>query len=179
MSDFMKLCMRRQSCRQFANRPIEREKLMACAEAARLAPSGCNAQPWHLYLVNKPDELVKQVGLATQEGGGNVNMHTAKAFFVITEEYAKLIPRLRCILDSQYFAHGDIGALAAIICFEAEAQGLGSCILGVFNREKLCELLKIPVEKRIRLMVALGYPEDAAVRDKIRKPIEEILTVYE
>jgi nitroreductase len=176
--NFMSLCERRQSCRKYADRPVEREKLMACMEAARLAPSACNSQPWHFYLVSEPG-IVKKVAMATQEADANPTMDTAKAFVVITEEYAKLAPTIRGLIDSQYYAHGDVGAAAAIICFEAEDQGLGSCILGSFNREKICRALDIPQEKRIRLVVALGYPENSAVREKARKKMEEILTIYE
>jgi nitroreductase len=112
---------------------VEREKLMACVEAARLAPSACNSQPWHVHLVTGPGP-VKKVGEATQEAGANPTMDTAKAFIVITEEHARLSPTIRGLIDSQYYAHGDVGAAAAIICFEAEEQGLGSCIIGSFNR---------------------------------------------
>ena len=178
MSDFSNLCLRRQSCRKYSNRPVEREKLMACVAVARFAPSACNSQPWHFHLVREPS-LVKQIGIATQEGGANPTMNTAMAFIIIVEEYAKLVPRLRGMLDSQYFAHGDIGTAAATICFEAAEQGLGSCILGTFNREIICELLNIPIEKRIRLVIALGYPDDETIREKARKPLEEILSIYE
>jgi nitroreductase len=177
-SNFMGLCLRRQSCRRFGGRPVEREKLIACIEAARLAPSACNSQPWHFYLVRDP-KLVKDVGAATQEAGANPTMDTAKAFVVITEEHARLSPMIRGMIDSQCYAHGDVGAAAALICFEAEEQGLGSCIIGSFNREKICQALGIPIEKRIRLAVALGYPESAAVREKARKGMEEVLAIYE
>jgi nitroreductase len=174
----MELCLRRQSCRKYGGRAVEREKLMACVEAARLAPSACNSQPWHFHLVTGL-ELVKKVGAATQEAGANPTMDTAKAFVVITEEHARLSPAIRGMIDSQYYAHGDVGAAAAVICFEAEEQGLGSCIVGSFNREKICQALGIPIEKRVRLVVALGYPESAAVREKARKGMDEVLTIYE
>ena len=54
MKDFMDLCLRRQSCRDFSDRPVEHEKLVQCIEAARLAPSGCNAQPWSFVVVEDP-----------------------------------------------------------------------------------------------------------------------------
>jgi len=176
-TDFMGLCRRRQSCRKYADRPVEPEKLMACVEAARLAPSACNSQPWHFHVVSRPD-LVEKIGAATQEFGANPTMDTAKAFVVITEEHAKLSPTIRGLIDSQYYAHGDVGAAAAIICFEAEEQGLGSCILGSYNRETICRALGVPVEKRVRLVVALGYAENAAVREKARKALDEVVTLY-
>lgn len=48
--DFLEIAKSRQSCRAYdRSRPVEREKLLACLEAARLAPSACNAQPYHFH----------------------------------------------------------------------------------------------------------------------------------
>lgn len=178
MEDFIDLCLARQSCRKFADRPVEREKLVRCAEAARLAPSGCNAQPWSFVLVRDP-AAVQGVAEATQQLELNEYTSAAKAFFVIVEEHAVLIPRLRRLIDSQYFADFDVGAAANYICLEAEAQGLGTCMLGIFDREKLSQLLGIPAEKQIRLVIAVGYPADGKLRAKVRKPLDEVLRVIE
>lgn len=175
MSDFMDLCLRRQSCRDFADRPVEHEKLVRCVEAARLTPSGCNSQPWSFIVVENP-ELVNAVAKCSQQLGLNTYISGAHAFFVVLEEHARLMPQLKCIIDSQYFAAGDIGACTAYLCLEAESQGIGTCVLGIFDREKLRTLLNIPQEKQIRSLVAVGYPADGAVRPKARKPLEEIVS---
>lgn len=178
MTDFIELCQRRQSCRRFSAKPVEREKLVRCAEAARLCPSGCNSQPWSFILVRKP-ELVAEVAQCAKQLGLNEFIDSASAFFVVIEERAVLIKRLRKLIDSQTFAEHDVGAAALAICLAAEDQGIGTCQLGVFDRERLSELLDIPVHKRIRLLIAAGYPEDEQVRSKSRKPLEEILRVAE
>ncbi|WP_010233245.1 nitroreductase family protein [Clostridium arbusti] len=174
MSDFMELCLRRQSCRNFADRPVEHEKLVRCVEAARLAPSGCNGQPWSFVVAQNPD-IVSELAKCAQQLGLNSYISGANAFFVILEEHANLMPQLKCIVDSQYFAPGDIGAAAAYLCLEAESQGIGTCVLGVYNREKISSLLDIPQEKKIRFLIAAGYPADIAVRQKARKPLEDII----
>jgi nitroreductase len=79
------------------------------------------------------------------------------------------------MLDSQYFAKGDIGAATAMLCLEAADLGVGSCIIGLFDRETICKLADIPLEKRIASLVALGDPADSGIREKIRKPLDEIL----
>jgi nitroreductase len=173
MSDFMDLCLRRQSCRKFIDCSVEHEKLVRCVEAARLAPSGCNSQPWSFVVVETP-EIVSEVAKCSQQLGLNSYISSARAFFVVVEEYAKLMPQLRCMIDNQYFAVGDIGAATAYICLEAESQGIGTCVLGIYDREKIRSLLDIPNEKPIRALIAAGYPADATVRKKSRKQIEEI-----
>lgn len=174
MSDFMELCLRRQSCRNFADQPVEHEKLVRCVEAARLAPSGCNGQPWSFVVVEKP-EVVSEVAQCAQQLGLNSYISDARAFFVVLEEHAKLMPQLKRIVDSQYFAPGDIGAATAYLCLEAESLGIGTCVLGIYDREKISSLLDIPQEKKIRSLIAVGYPVDGTVRPKTRKPLEEIV----
>ncbi|MFP3155598.1 nitroreductase family protein [Lachnospiraceae bacterium ZAX-1] len=174
MSDFIDLCLHRQSCRNFAEKPVEHEKLVSCVEAGRLAPSGCNGQPWSFIVVEDP-KIVAEVAKCGQQNNMNPFLTKAGAFIVILEEHAVLAPTIRNILDSQYFAKGDLGAATLSVCFEAEAQGLGSCIIGMYNREELCKLLNIPIEKQFASLIAIGYAANSTVRDKIRKPLDEIV----
>ncbi|MDR2367434.1 MAG: nitroreductase family protein [Deltaproteobacteria bacterium] len=174
MDDFMELALKRQSCRQYQDKPVEHDKLLKCVEAARLNPSACNSQPWSVVVVESPD-VVPEVAKTTMQLGINEYIGNAKAFFVIVEEYAKLIPNVAKVLDSQYWAKGDLGAFAYALCLQAESQGIGTCTLGVFDRPRLRELLSIPQDKNIFLVIAVGYPAKDHVRNKQRKPIEEIV----
>jgi nitroreductase len=174
MSDFLDLCLRRQSCRDFADRPVEHEKLVNCLEAGRLSPSGCNAQPWSFIAVEKPD-IVAEIAQCGQQLNMNSFLSKAKAFIVVLEEHAVLRPTVRHIFDSQYFAKGDLGAATLQICLEAAAQGLGTCIIGVYDREKIREILNISPEKHFGALIAVGYPADETVRPKARKPFEEVV----
>ncbi|MDR1840364.1 MAG: nitroreductase family protein [Holophagales bacterium] len=173
MSNFIDLCKRRQSCREFSSRPVEHEKLAQCIEAARLAPSACNSQPWSFVAVEDP-QLVLEVAKCAQRLGINEYVSKAGAFIVVLEEHAVLMPQLRAMLDSQYFAKGDLGGAVVTICYAAEDLGLGSLIIGLYDREKLCSLLNIPIEKRFAGLIALGYPASDNVRPKQRKQMEEI-----
>jgi nitroreductase len=173
MNSFMELCKRRQSCRDFSDKPIEHEKLVQCIEAARLAPSGCNSQPWSFVVVEDP-RLVSEVAKCGQPLGINEYVTNARAFIVVLEEHAVLMPQLRSQLDSQYFAKGDLGAAVVTICYAAEELGLGSLIIGLYDREKLCSLLNIPIEKQFAGLIAVGYPANGNVRPKQRRQMEEI-----
>lgn len=175
---FMELCEKRQSCRVYADKPVEKEKLLRCVEAARLAPSACNSQPWSFVLVTKP-ELVEEIARGTQQVGLNPTVPTARAFVVIVEEYAKLTPKLRGVWDTQAYANEDIGGAAVMFCLQAQELGLGTCLLGLFDRHRLHEMLDIPWDKRIPVILSVGYPADDATRTKKRKPMEEIVRVVE
>jgi nitroreductase len=174
MGDFMELCKQRQSCRGFSEQPVEHDKLVQCAEAGRLTHSGCNAQPWSFVVVETP-EIVGQVAQCGQQLKQNLWLGTAKAFIIVLEEHAVLSPVISCFLDSQYYAKGDMGAAAAYICLEAAAQGLGSCIIGLYDRAKICTLLNIPAEKQFGSVIALGYPANDTIRTKKRKTFEDVV----
>ncbi|MDR1677848.1 MAG: nitroreductase family protein [Deltaproteobacteria bacterium] len=174
MSSYLELALKRQSTRQFADKAVEHEKLVSCIEAARLTPSACNSQPWSFVVVESP-EKVAEVAKTTMQLGINEYIAKAKAFFVVLEEPAKLMPKIAALVKGQYWANGDLGAVTLALTLEAESQGLGTCILGVFDRPKLRELLDIPEEKSIHMVVAVGYASTDHVRKKDRKPIESIV----
>jgi nitroreductase len=174
MNDFLELAQRRQSCRSYAGKPVEHEKLLKCVDAGRLAPSACNSQPWSFVVAETP-ETVAEVAKCGQQHGMNPFLTGAAAFIIVLEEHAVLMPSARRILDSQYFAKGDLGAATLQVCLEAETQGLGSCIIGMYDREGLCKALHIPVEKQFAALIAVGYPADCTVRPKQRKPLEALV----
>lgn len=174
MKDFLELCKTRQSCRNFSGKAVEREKLERCIEAASLAPSGCNSQPWSFVVIDDPKLLQEVAKCAQPMEGLNQFTDKAGAFIVVLEEHAVLMPMIRKLLDSQYFAKGDLGAATVSICYEAADQGLGTCILGMYDREKLCQLLSIPMEKQFGAFIAVGYPAEETIRPKVRKPLADI-----
>jgi nitroreductase len=70
----------------------------------------------------------------------------------------------------------DIGISAGHFCLQAAELGLGTCMIGWFEEDKIKKLLQIPSDKSIGLLISVGYPvEGYPVRTKIRKPIEEIV----
>jgi nitroreductase len=174
MGDYLELALQRQSCRHFSGQKVEREKLAQCVEAARLTPSACNSQPWSFVVVESPGK-VAEVAKTTMHMGINEYAAQATAFFVVVEEYAELMPKIACLVDSQYFAKGDLGAATLSLCLEAQSQGLGTCIMGLFDRPRLRELLDIPKDKGIFMVVAAGYPAAPAARKKSRRPIEDLV----
>jgi nitroreductase len=61
------------------------------------------------------------------------------------------------------------------MCYAATEQGLGSCVVGLFDRDKLRKSFGIPEDRTIWLILALGYPaKETAPKPKVRKPLEEI-----
>lgn len=175
--DFLELVKKRQSTRKYdVDRPVEREKIARIVEAARLSPSACNAQPWHFIVVDEP-ELKNKVADAASARLLGMNHFTKQApvHILIVEEKVNLSSSIGGLVKDKNFAFVDIGIAAAHICLTAEAEGLGSCILGWFNESKIRKLLNVPESKRILLDIVVGYPAEK-IRTKKRKPSEEVIS---
>lgn len=170
--DFLKIANARQSCRSYeAGREVEQEKLDAVLEAVRLAPSACNGQPYHLTVCR--GETARQAAAATQGMGMNKFASQAPVLIVISEMPYVKSAALGAKVKGNDYRSIDIGIAAAYLTAEAAAQGLGTCILGWFDDEKLRKLCGL--EYPVRLVVTLGYPQDAQ-RAKKRKALSELVT---
>ncbi len=175
--DFNELVKARQSNRAFdPQKPVEKEKLARILEAGRLAPSACNSQPWHFIVVDD-SELKERVAECTMSKvlGMNLFARQAPIHILIVEEKAHITASFGGMVKQKEFPQIDIGIVAAHISLAAQAEGLGSCILGWFNEKQIRSLLGIPSSKRVRLDIVLGYSTDA-LRTKRRKEPEEVIS---
>lgn len=177
MTDFLKLAAQRQSDRKYdPNRPVEKEKIDRILEAARLAPSACNGQPWHFIVVDEP-ELKNRVADTTSSRILNMNHFTKQApvHIVVVEESSNFTGGFGSWAKKKHFPHIDIGIAAAHIALAAQAEGLGSCIIGWFDEPALKKLLGIPDSKRPLLDIVIGYSAQP-LRTKKRKEPEKIVS---
>lgn len=174
--DFLKLLELRQSDRGYLGRVVENDKIERILEAARLAPSACNAQPWKFIVVDQP-ELLKEMSKAVSNWITGINAFAKEAplMIVIVEEKANLSSRFGAKVKNKYFPLIDIGIVAEHICLAATSEGLGSCMLGWFNEADIKKLLQIPKSKRVPLIITMGYPSKPT-RKKIRKPTDDIIS---
>ena len=173
--NFTEIALNRQSCRSYdETRPVEDEKLQAILEAARLAPSACNAQPYHLTVCR--GDAAKQVAAATMDMGMNKFAPKAPVLIVISEKpRSKLVALAAKVKDNDCRPY-DIGIVTAYITAEAAAQGLGTCIIGWLNDEKIRKICGL--KDSISLVITLGYPtEGDPLRQKKRKPLDELVTM--
>lgn len=171
--NFTEIALNRQSCRSYdLTRPVEDEKLNAILESARLSPSACNAQPYHIT-VCKGDKA-KEVAKACQSMGMNKFADKAAIMLVISEApYNKTAAMGAKVKDNDYRSI-DIGIMTAFITAEATAQGLGTCILGWFDDKKLRAICE--TDSKTRLVITLGYPSpDDKLRDKKRKNSDDLI----
>ena len=172
--DFLTIANNRQSCRSYdETRPVEQEKLDAILEAVRLAPSACNGQPYHLTVCT--GETAKEVAKATMGMGMNKFAAQAPVLIVISEMPYVKSAALGAKLKKNDYRSIDIGIAAAYLTAEATAQGLGTCILGWLDDEKLRTICGL--EHPARLVITLGYAKEGdKLREKKRKELTELVT---
>ena len=170
--NFTEIAQTRQSCRKYdAHRPVEAEKLAAVLESARLAPSACNGQPYHLTVCK--GESAKQVASAVMGMGMNKFAADAPVMIVISEEPYVATAAFGAKVKGNDYRSIDIGIVAAYLTAEATAQGLGTCILGWFDDQKIRKICDL--DKPVRLVITLGYAsENDSLRPKKRKALEEL-----
>lgn len=172
--NFTEIAQVRQSCRSYdAEREIEEEKLAAILEATRLSPSACNGQPYHLTVCK--GETARAVAAATMGMGMNKFAAQAPVLVVISEEPYVKSAALGAKVKGNDYRSIDIGIAAAYLTAEAAAQGLGSCILGWFDDDKIRKLCDLSAP--VRLVITLGYPKEGdPLRTKKRKDLQELVS---
>ncbi len=175
--ELLELIKQRQSVRKFTPQPVEKEKINLCLEAARLAPSASNSQPWSFIVVDHP-ELKDKVAHLTYDNLVVFNKFVPQApvLVVFVIEKPKKITQIARFIKKIDYPKIDIGIAAAQFCLQAAELGLGTCMLGWFREKPIKKLLGIPEKKKIGLIIPLGYyPADYPLREKIRKKFEEVV----
>ena len=175
--DFLEIASTRQSCRSYEeNKPVEQEKLDAVLEAARLAPSACNGQPYHFTVCR--GQAAKDVALACRGLGMNKFAVQAPIAIVVSEKpYVKSAAMGARVKGNDYRSI-DIGIAVAYLTAEAAAQGLATCILGWLDDKKIREVCGL--DAPVRLVVTLGYAKEGDILwKKVRKDLDELASFIE
>ena len=172
--NFTEIATMRQSCRSYdPDRIVEEEKLLSVLEAARLAPSACNAQPYHFTVCT--GENAKLAAKATMGMGMNKFAADAPVLIVVSEAAYSKSAALGAKVKKNDYRSMDIGIAVAYLTAEATAQGLSTCILGWFDDSNLRELCHL--DTPVRLVITLGYAkEDDKHREKKRKDLDQLVT---
>ncbi len=170
------LIKRRKSVRNFLDRPVEREKIMMCLEAARLAPSASNSQPWR-FIVMDDRQLKDRLCEAIFSGIYFINAFCkmAPVIVVVISEKSRFLARIGEMFRGTKYYLIDIGIASEHFVLQAEELGLGTCWIGWFNERAVKSVLNIPQQKKIDILIAVGYYN----REKLgmehgREPMDKI-----
>jgi len=157
--EFDELIIKRQSIRKFKPDPVSKDMIMEILEAARIAPSGGNRQPWQFIVVQNKEMIKKLAG---------------------RQEWAATAPVMilglvdKGVQASYYY--NDMGIAFEHIILKATDLGLGTCWMGMMRRsDEARVLLDIPKELEVIIQTPIGYPDETPNR-RGRKKMEEIVS---
>ena len=176
LTAFQRLVRTRRSVRRFLDRPVEREKLLACAEAARLAPSAENVEPWRFVILDDP-ELKRNFAEAAFSGIYRPTRWAARAPVLVAilarpDIFANRIGKQ--IQGTNYYLI-DIGIAGEHFVLQAHELGLGTCWIGWFHEKKARKALGLSRKYKVVSLLAVGYPEPREPKPKKRRALEEIV----
>lgn len=165
---FYELINARYSVRAYADRPVPREALLRILEAARVAPSACNKQPWHFFLVTDP---ATRAALFPNERQSWIS--AAPAVLVACSYPDRAWQRA---YDGKNHADIDLAIAMEHIVLAATEEGLGTCWICAFDPQVFREVLRLPAEMEPVAATPLGYGASEP-RPRDRKPLDEIVTI--
>ena len=170
---FLDLVRKRQSERKYSDKPVPRDVIERCLEAARLAPSACNSQPWTFLVVE--GDAKNRLAAAAFSGLYSMNSFAARAsvLVVVLTERSKYMARLGGHIRGVQYSLIDIGIACEHLCLQAAEEGIGACWLGWFNEKGVKKVLGLPRAARIDVIISMGYPESETLRNKNRKSVDE------
>jgi nitroreductase len=159
--------IKRRSIRRFKDIPIPRETLERCVNVARLAPSAANLQPLEYividngWLLSQVFSTLKWAAYISPEGHPPQSKRP-RTYIVILKNRDIGVP------SSSY----DIGAAIENMILVALEEGIGSCPIASVDRDKLREILNIPGDYEISLVLALGYPDESPVEESFEGSVK-------
>ncbi|MDD7201817.1 MAG: nitroreductase family protein [Sphaerochaetaceae bacterium] len=167
---FMELIVNRFSCKKYdGSKPVEPEKLQAVLEAGRLAPTAKNLQEQHVYVVQSPEELAKIDSVTPCRYG-------APTCLVVTYDKNHVFTYPGGQRDSGV---EDAAIVATHMLLASANAGLDSCWVNFFDPEKVKEVLALPTNEDVVMMLDLGYGAAEAkplANHASRKPLSETVS---
>ncbi len=160
--EFEKVILDRRSIRKYADKPVEREKINACLQAALLAPSACNSQPWHYIVIDDPkvkEDFCKEVftGVYVMSKWAE----KAPVLVAVVSDRGNFTSRIGNFFRRTEFYLVDQGISGEHFVLRAHDLGLGTCWIGWLNSDKAEKFFKLPKGKKIEHLISVGYPAES------------------
>ena len=172
----LELIKARKSVRKYIEKPIPREDILKCIEAARLAPSAENVQPWRFIVLDDPDikeQFVKETCSGIYRPSSFIK--NAAAIVVVVARPDLIANFIGSGIQGTNYYLIDIGIAGEHLVLQAQELGIGTCWIGWFNAKKAKKYFKLPPRRKVVSLIAMGYPASGATKNKKRLPLEEIV----
>ena len=166
---FIDLVRHRTSCRSYEPKPVPREHLELMLEAARLAPSACNKQPWRFAVVE--DEALRMLLINdTFLAGIPMKWAThAGAIIALGMEKSAITHRIAPKISGVDYPLLDLGIAGEHLVLQAEELGLGTCWIGWIKPKEVRRIVGWPRSIEAVSLITVGWPssEDRTPRPRL------------
>jgi len=153
-----KVIFERRSIRRYLQKPVEEKKLINILDAARFAPSIGNLQEWRFIIIRDPK---KKKELSDACFGQSWIAEAPVLIAVFTED--EKVVRLYGEEGKNKYIFYDVAAAIQNMLLTAHSNGLGACWVGTFDETAVRRILKLPEDKTLHSLIALGYPAEKPV----------------
>ena len=174
--DILDIIKSRRSIRKFKPDAIPKELLIKVLEAARWAPSWANTQCWEFIIVNDV-EIKKKLAetLVPERNPAKSAIIEAPIVIVVLAKkgvsgYYKGQPMTKF---GDWFMF-DVALAVQNLVLEAYSLGLGTVIVGSFNHDRVAEILNVPKDREVVVMIPMGYPAESPP-PRPRKELHEMI----
>jgi len=160
------MILARRSIRRFKQKRIPYQKLRKMVKAAHLAPSAANLQPVEFIIVDRKEiaeelfPLLCWAAYLGKEGAPPEGMRPVAYIVVLLNKDI-----------AAGLSQADAAAAVENILLVATEEGIGTCWLGSIDREAIASLLNIPHNFVVEYVVALGYPNEVSVVEKMQRDV--------
>ena len=171
--DFFQTIRQRRSIRKYTSNSIPDDHLTQMLEAARLAPSAGNYQPWKFVVIRDPKNI-QQLAHAARKQNFLKKAAAIIVAFADANVYLPPPPRDPGLLMIPPCFEIDVMIAIEHLILAATALGYGSCWVGAFNESDVKQVVNIPDRMKIVALISLGIAAENP-KPPLRKPLSEIV----
>lgn len=172
----------RRSIRKFTQQTVTKEILNKIIETTKYAPSWKNTQTARYIAIfdNKLKQKISDECVLEHQGNKNIILSAPVLIVQTTINFRSGYERDSSFTTSKgtHWQSYDAGISGQTFCLTANEYGLGTVIMGIFDENKVADVLSLNDNVSVSSLIALGYPADNPVAPK-RKDVSDILTIIE
>lgn len=167
----------RRSIRKFTEEPVAHDVIQKIVEAAAMAPSWKNTQITR-YTVVESKELKDKIAAEATIPFNADTINSAAAVVAVS------VVKNRCgyerdgsfsTVKKDSWQMFDAGVAVQTFCLAAHEYGIGSVVMGIFDYDKVAQMVEMPQTQEMVALVAIGHPAENPEAPK-RKTVEDLLT---
>ena len=171
---FINLVKQRTSCRSYDPKPVPREHLELMLEAARLAPSACNKQPWRFVVVQDEATRMRLIEEAFLAGIPMKWAADAGAIIALGMEKSAITHRIAPKISGVDYPLLDLGITGEHLVLQAEELGLGTCWIGWIRPKEVRRIVGWPRSIEAVSLITVGWPASEERKSRPRLSLEDI-----